>query len=54
MSRKTEQRPCQTKEEAEEWFAETKKLEELDHKLKQMKDAKALGLPFKNLNEREE
>ena len=54
MSHKTEERPCRTNEEAEEWFTETKKLEELDHKLKQMQDAKSLGIPFKNLTEREE
>lgn len=54
MSNKTEERPCNTPEEAEEWLEETIKLAELDHKLKQMQDAKALGIPFKNLNEREE
>lgn len=41
-----------TEEEVAEFLKETEHLKELQHQLKQMKDAKAFGLPYQNLKQR--
>jgi hypothetical protein len=54
MSHKTETSVPNTEEEAIEWYEETLKLAQLHEHLECMKDAKALGIPVRNLNDLEE
>lgn len=52
MSQRTETSVPKTEEEVEEWLEETKALtERLKHRLNQMKDAKALSIPYHYLSE---